>query len=194
MAIVTAKQLVAFKKHLLAGNRTAHTVKIMLSPIKTIYKFAVREDYFSDDPSLKLTVQNAVAGTRPDFTPSEQAQRLEASRHADPLIRWGIWLMGMTGASNKEAFCTEKEHFELRDRLVIWNLHGFKTKFRTREIPLHSAIIAEGFVQYLESLVPGSRIFPMVGSADADKISVNAGQRINPWIKATPRRQRQDAL
>jgi site-specific recombinase XerD len=42
---VTAKNLVAFKKDLLKGDPTAHTVKIVLSPIETVFKFAVREDY-----------------------------------------------------------------------------------------------------------------------------------------------------
>ena len=45
MTSVTAKNLVAFKTDLSNGDPTAHTVKILLSPIKTVFKFAVREDY-----------------------------------------------------------------------------------------------------------------------------------------------------
>jgi site-specific recombinase XerD len=45
MTSVTAKNIVAFKKDLLKGDPTEHTVKIVLSPIKTVFKFAVREDY-----------------------------------------------------------------------------------------------------------------------------------------------------
>jgi hypothetical protein len=51
-------------------------------------------------------------------------------------------------------------------------------------ISLHCSIIGEGFWRYVESLPAGSPLFPVVRGANADKISVNAGQWINPWIKA----------
>jgi hypothetical protein len=115
----------------------------------------------------------------------EQRIILEAARTADPLIRWSNWLMGMCGCSTKEVFNARREHFELRDGLVIWHVRGFKTKFRTRSIPLHSSIVGEGFWQYVEILPAGSSLFPMVGGSDADKINGNAGQRINPWIRGS---------
>jgi integrase len=181
---VTPQNGVAFKKHLLAGNtRTSYTVRTMLSPLKTITKFAVREIYITEDPFEKLTVEGAEAGTRPDFTNAELCEILTAARTAGDLIRWGCWLMGMTGCSNKELFNARKDHFERRDGLVVWNVRGYKTKFRTRSIPLHSSIVAEDFWHYVESLPDGSKLFPMVGGADADKVSVNASQRINEWLE-----------
>jgi hypothetical protein len=44
-----------------------------------------------------------------------------------------------------QIFDTRRKHFELRNRLVILHVRGFKTKFRTRSIPLHSSIVGEGF-------------------------------------------------
>jgi len=51
-------------------------------------------------------------------------------------------------------------------------------------ISLHFSIIGEGFWRYVESPPAGSPLRPVVGGANADKISVNADQWINLWIKA----------
>ena len=44
--------------------------------------------------------------------------------------------------------------------LCILNKYSLKTKNSERTIPLHPAIIAEGFLRYVESLNHGSRLFP----------------------------------
>jgi hypothetical protein len=53
----------------------------------------------------------------------------------------------------------------------------------TTTISLHSSIIGEGFWRCVESLPAGSPLFPVVGGANPDKISVNSGHWINPYIK-----------
>jgi integrase len=172
-----------FKKLLLATPNvrngkplTKNTVKQLLSPIKTAYQYAVNNGLggLKVNPARSITVEGVVVGTRDDFTKEEERTILTAARDQRKEIRWFTWLMATVGCSNKEAVCASRDDFSREGDRVIWDLKGTETDYRARAIPLHSALIAEGFEDWLNSLQPTQALFS----------ELRIGAKTNDWIKS----------
>jgi hypothetical protein len=69
-------------------------------------------------------------------------------------VRWSHWLAAFTTAINSEIMDADaSEFYQTGDGQWVWDTgdRKLKTVFRPRITPLHSAIIREGFVAYLET-------------------------------------------
>jgi integrase len=173
-----------FKKLLLAtpnvrnGKKklSKNTVKQTLSPIKTAYQFAVNNGLggLTVNPARTITVEGVVVGTRDDFTKEEERTILTAARDQRNEIRWFTWLMATVGCSNKEAVCATRDDFSREGDLLIWDIKGTKSDYRARAIPLHSALIAEGFGDWLNTLQPTQALFS----------ELRIAEKTNDWIKS----------
>ena len=173
-----------FKKLLLAtpnarnGKKklSKNTVKQTLSPIKTAYQFAVNNGLggLTVNPARSITVEGVVVGTRDDFTKEEERTILAVARDQRNEIRWFTWLMAMSGCSNKEAVNASRDDFIREGDLLIWDIKGTKTDYRARVIPLRSALIAEGFENWLDTLQPTQALFS----------ELRIGAKTNDWIKS----------
>jgi hypothetical protein len=93
------------------------------------------------------------------------------------VVRWSNWIAHFSGARNAEIIEADTRDVEVTPEGVVFYI---RTKYRApemrlkkdeseRPIPLHSAIIAEGFLDYVRSLPPGrcfliSRLIGMGGA------------------------------
>ena len=114
------------------------------------------------------------------YTLSEGEFILEASRkETKPDRRWLPWLVAYSGTRVNEPAKLRKNNFRTIEGVLCYDLQVNKDHGRTikndssvRTIPLHSAIIAEGFLDYLDSIGDNDPLFPK-----------SAATNVCRWIK-----------
>ena len=114
------------------------------------------------------------------YTLDEARLILMASRgETKPERRWLPWLCAYSGARVNEIGKLRRSNFLTIEGVHCYRLRvdnsrdqSIKTDAGVRTIPLHSAIIAEGFLTYLEGVGDDKMLFPK-----------NSGQNISRWLK-----------
>lgn len=173
-ARVGADDAIRWKEARLAEGKSTKTVANDLGKLRPIWQWA--------KANRKLTgPENPFAGiaprpTREDkrqkrgpFTETEARQILTAARtERKALLRWVPWLACFTGARLTEIVQSVKE--DVRHAGGVWFLaiheagpgRKLKTLQSERFVPLHPALIGEGFLDYVRGLPDGSALFPAV--------------------------------
>jgi integrase len=88
---------------------------------------------------------------------------LKAARRETDFIRWGPWLMAYSGMRAEEAGQLRKSDVFRTEGVWVIRIDpeaGHVKNGKPRFVPLHSALEAEGFLAFVES-VQGERLFPM---------------------------------
>jgi integrase len=115
-----------------------------------------------------------------------------ARKNVDPVIKWANWIAAFTGARLEEivgAAAADIEHID-----GVWCLHirldnrgedaTLKTRASTRIVPLHPAILAEGFLGYVNSVPRNGPLFPTLPCDAFGKRSGVATKRLGKWLRA----------
>jgi integrase len=161
---VTPQQIVQFKEHLAERGLGAPTINRYLSAIKSPLKWAKDNIKIATNPGagIKYASRSGTKkGKRLGYT-DEQARIIlsAARREKKPYRRWIPWLCAFTGCRLDEvagrAACDIKR---VGSTWVVDILDG-KNEGATRKIPLHSKLIAEGFIDYWRNLPPDGPLFP----------------------------------
>jgi integrase len=113
----------------------------------------------------------------------------------EPVIirgRWLIWLMATTGTGPEEAGGAFKANIRQIDGIWVFDVTTehrdrarLKTENRPRRIPLHAALIAEGFLLYVASLPDGSPLFPSLNPGRYNRRGDAASRKCNRFIRGT---------
>lgn len=131
---------------------------------------------------------------RRPFTDAEACTVLAAARGQSGLLRWLPWLCCLTGARLTEAVQSVKEDVCKVDGVLVLRVHdegddpqrSVKNADSRRMIPLHPALIAEGFLAYVAALPKGSPLFPDVApDAMFGRRAAAAGKRVGEWMRTT---------
>jgi integrase len=122
------------------------------------------------------------------FTDEEAALILRAARGEEGVKRWVPWLLAFTGARLDEV--CRAHTTDVRQDQRIWYLdinedHGkrLKTADSIRKVPLHRALLEEGFLEYARSLPEG----PLFPDLQPDRFGSPGGvatKRLGRWIRA----------
>jgi integrase len=152
----------------------------------------------------KLT-SNPFAGTAPKaprrargddarapYDDAEAKAILTATRKEAGWLRWGPWLLAFTGARISEMSEMKRGNVREEGGVPILDIRpnaqraGKNDTFQ-RMMPLHPALIAEGFLDYVASLPadPKGPLFPQVTADKKGERSVNAQASMSRWIKGT---------
>jgi integrase len=167
-----------YKRHLLGKSSNA-TARNHLLVIKGLFKFAFDNDLISANPSSTLTLP-PVKSDRRSFTPEERKLLLTEARKADPLIRWATWISAFSGARLSEITKADKADIEFEGDYVVLSVPSDRAKNgKPRRVPLHSSIIREGFLEYLNTVPDDGPLFP-------DRVGWNHSAMVNPWMRAEP--------
>lgn len=131
------------------------------------------------------------------YSPDELRALLLAARgDARPEHRWLPWLMAYTGLRFREA--TQCIAADVRERGGVWYVDvnadqafkrlkgrpGAATPSR-RDVPLHTHLIAEGFVTYAKSVPPDAFLFPRLKPrADGRSNEGRPVSELREWMKS----------
>jgi len=205
--IVTTDGLMAYRRHLLdlkeAGEIEPKTVEDHVLMLRKLFKAGAQGRLILSNPAdfegFTYKGRTDDRNKRKTFTPVERRRILELARDAEPVVRWSNWIAHFSGACNAEIIeadtrdvvaVSEEDgkpvfHIRLDHRLDTMRV---KTDVRPRPNPLHSAVIAEGFLDYVEWVRREYHgdghgpLFPMIPLDSDGRRNDNGTNRINGWL------------
>ena len=191
LTTVTKSELVKWRDFMIAGEVHAKTIRNKIGSVRSVISWAMdhnKEKRF-DDPSIPELFPNGNPGlgiSMPIWHKKEseslthslelaQAILYASRKEDDPKFRWIPFLEAYHGMRIGEIAQLEKSDLMSYDGyyyLFVRSNKVRKTKTRKgRRVPLHKAVVAEGFVDFVDS-APDGRLFP--GS--------EVGKRVGEWI------------
>ena len=196
-ARVTADDVVRWKEDRLAKGRSTKTVANDIGELRPIWSWGRRNRKltFAENPFAGLAPRTKRQSRRPrgPYTEDEARQVLAAARaETDDSLRWLPWVLCFTGARLGEVTQAVKEDIQ-REGGGPWFMHihnegvgrTLKTAHSERMVPLHSALIAEGFLRYVDGLPERSGLF---GDLIPDKFGTLKGtatKKHGRWVRRT---------
>lgn len=133
-------------------------------------------------------------GARRPFTDAEASSILLAARKETGLLRWLPWVCCLTGSRLNEVVQSVKEDVYRLEGVDVFRVHddgtdpqrSVKNADSRRTIPLHPALVAEGFLAYVAGLPNGSPLFPdVMPDALFGSRAGPAGKAVSKWLKRT---------
>jgi integrase len=127
---------------------------------------------------------------REDFTPAERRLILTLARDAEPYIYWLNWLGSYTGARLSELADAHTRDIVCLFGIWVMKIHRkyrspdqrLKNKVSTRDVVLHSAILREGFLDYVRSVGDGP-LFPQLRLDGYGKRAGQASTDLSDWLR-----------
>ena len=190
-ARLTTDEVIKWKDAMVADGLAAKTIRDgYLVAVRAVLKWAVQNRRIASNPADGVTIavkKKAGQGIR-GYTDQEAIRLLSvAAQESDPVRRWIPLICCYTGARLNEICQLRKQDIEQLGK--IWALHfraeagPIKNANSERTIPIHSALISSGFLEYVKSASPG----PLFPSLQPDKFGKRGGtgtKRLGAWVRA----------
>jgi integrase len=125
--------------------------------------------------------------SRQGFNDEQAVAVLTAARLEQGWLRWMPWLLAFTGLRIEEAAEARKQDVRQEAGVTIIDVvptaqRALKTAQSQRMVPLHPALIAEGFVDYAQSLRPGP-LFPDLKPGRYGSRGSTATKTHSRWVR-----------
>lgn len=170
------------------GNNTWNN---RLSMIRQVFARAGADGKLPADPTDKLRLSKARGAQRLPYSDDDAALILNAARvEPSPARRWAHWVMAFSGMRVGEVLQLTGADIRQDGDVPYMAIHeddeGKSVKnSERRNVPIHPALIAEGFLDYARSVGPTDPLFP-------DKRPDRFGQRggrgwnlVGKWVRNT---------
>lgn len=157
LARIQRSDVVAWKDEMVAeGLKSVRSGP--LATLKTMCKYAVDNGLLKENPALGVTVRQKVrAGERRRAYTTDEVHHILrlAAREQHPGIRWLIWLTALSGSRIAEPAQLWAD--SIRHERDIWVMDlkpckqggSIKNVGSERVVPIHSALIAMGFLDFV---------------------------------------------
>jgi integrase len=195
---VTPGDIIAWKDTLLTGTDemkplNPKTVGNRLIVLNAVWGWAEKNHRIGKNPAAGITVRikkNRRTGIR-GFT-DEEAKRILLAARQDTRdhVRWVPWVASLTGARLEEIAGAHTRDIEQIEGQ--WVIHirldhrgegaSIKNDESERTIPIHSRLVEEGFVEYVQTL-PDGPLFPKVTPDKFGSRGGNATKGISNWVR-----------
>jgi integrase len=168
---ITAEDVRRFKDHRIAEGRSLKTVKDSdIAALKSVLGWAVNNGLLKDNPAagLKVIAPKKARMREPGFTHREATELLRHARDFKPSAgtstkmaaakRWVPWLCAYSGARVGEIVQLRKQDVRREAAvafIIISPEAGTVKDKKAREVPLHSDIVEQGFLQFVERAKDG---------------------------------------
>ena len=183
------------------GDLSNQSISNYLKAVKALFSFAFEEGHIKDadgkiridDPMARVKYDPGDGKKRADFTMVERESILLIAREADmtsPEIKWLTWLSAFQLTRTSEIADIHTRDFFIEDG--IWTMQiqiknrskdqKIKTEQSHRKMALHSAVLDEGFIEFLQAAGDG----PLFASLSLDSYGKRAGQASNltsNWLR-----------
>jgi integrase len=197
MARVSPEEVIDYKNELLKTDLSHDTIGNHLAALRTLFRYAKRNRKIPFDPMVDIVFRAKSDGRakRLPFSPQDRERVLQAALASDdPVIKWANLLAGYQGMRLSEAIEADCRDVEiLDDGLVVFHIRldhrvpGMRLKNKTsiRSLPIHSAVLNGGFLDYWKSVVAagGGQLFPQVTLNRDGRKSTNASRVLGEWLR-----------
>lgn len=189
---ITVDDVVRFKAARLAEGKDPGTVADDVLAAGAVCKWAVTNRMLPANPFAGLApkVNRRGPAPRAPYDDQEAARILTAARAEKDWLRWLPWLLCFTGARIGEI--VELRRGDVRQEGGIWLLDLKPTEQREgknatfqRLLPLHPAVVAEGFLGYVASLPadPAGPLFPSLRPDPRGSRVGPATTQLSRWMR-----------
>ncbi|MBK1726362.1 DUF6538 domain-containing protein [Halorhodospira neutriphila] len=163
-----------------------------LVAVHQTFAWAVKRGLLATNPAQGVSVEGDRGKSRRKvrgYSREEAACILAAARGESVAYkRWVPWLLAFTGARIGEILWRTKADVQHTEGVYYLDIREqVKNQSSVRCVPLHSALIAEGFLEYWRSLPDGEYLFPGEWSDQHGDRTKTPANRLRDWInKRTP--------
>jgi integrase len=176
------------------GGAKPGTVAADIAMLRSLWAWAEKNGHLPDgasNPFAGMTPKGSKRHTseRQPFTDDEAARILTAARKEKGFLRWLPWLLAFTGCRLEEACGASAGDIRQQSGVWILDIHdraegrSLKDGQPVRMVPLHPALIAEGFLTYAQSLPPAGPLFPDLTPGRFGKRSEMATKHLGRWTR-----------
>ncbi len=193
MRRISKADVVRFKEHRLNTQALSlGTVNDDITSCGTLCKWAVKQGLLVGNPFADMAPR---PGSRPEnpregYDDADAVRILVAARSETGWKRWLPWLLAFSGARISEI--VEMRRCDVRqdggvDVLIFVPLAGRKGKnpIFQRMVPIHPAVVAEGFLRYVAGLPnsPDGPLFPDLNPAPNGTRTPTATNAHGRWVR-----------
>jgi len=190
------EDFVGFKEMLLkqanAGEIAHKSVENHIAGVKAVFAAGRKAKKITTDPTAEISFQAKKSQMTKTlgYSIEQVAMILREGRNQRPHIRYPTLIAGFSGVRVGEiADATTHDVYMVGDMYVLdirtdYREEGqeIKNEVSIRKFPLHPQIIAEGFIEYVESLPPGP-LFPPFSLGQDNRRGDAASREISEWIR-----------
>ena len=194
-AAVNDTDVIIWKEALLKSGIAHRTVENHLNAIKTLFNFAADNKKITGNPAKKVRFRAKRREKRLGYDDAQAETILLAARaetHPNEVHRrWVPWIAAFSGARLEE-ICGANVA-DVYPFGGIWCLDirldnrgesgSLKNKGSERKVPLHPAIIEEGFLKYVARLPKNGPLFPNLTPDVYGKRGGSGSKRLCRWIR-----------
>lgn len=165
--VVTGKDLRRWRDHLRTKGLKAKTInESCVAPVKAIFAAAEAEDVLTTNPlaGLRIALKEDKTKEKPrdDYEDGDAKKLLKSARKRTDSLRWITWIMAYTGARINETAQLRKEDV-LKEKTIPFlrftssdaEGHTIKTSSSRRDVPIHKALVDEGFLSWVATRKDG---------------------------------------
>jgi integrase len=188
---LTADDLIAWKNHLIGQELSGKTIRdAKLAPVRAMLQWAVDNRLLVDNVAERITINVKVAQTKRkrSYTDDEAKVVLAAARKAkDPVRRWVPFLAAYSGARIAELCQLRAEDIrtihDIPCMVFAAEAGSLKNANSERALPLHPALISEGFLAFAATIKQG----PLFADLDLDRFGSRGGNGskvLSRWVRS----------
>lgn len=191
---VTRPDLIGWKDAMVVSKLDSKTIRNYLGKVSTVFKYLAENakiDNSPVDPPVTYTHKKDPRKTRLDFDKHDRAVIYRAAMaETRPLYKWGNLIPLFTGMRPEEFVEADTRDIQIVDGewcLLLnydYRTSDLKNDESIRPVPLHRAILAAEFIEYVESLPPGP-LFPMLKTNRYGKRAPDASRKLGVWLRET---------
>lgn len=188
---VTREALIAWRNSVKAAGLSNDTWNNRLSLIGQVFKRAHDDGMIPDNPTVNLRLPKAPRNSPLPFTDEEAARILVAARkETNAARRWAHWIMAFTGMRVGEVLQLAVADLHYEDGVHYFRITeaGEGKSVKTgdvRHVPIHSALIAEGLLDYAAGLPKAGPLFPDKRPDKHGLRGARGWKAVGQWVRET---------
>jgi len=188
---VTPSDVRHYKEARLGAGMSPKTVKNGVEAIGTVLTWGITNAFLDGtNPAARMAPKMGRGGVRVrgPYSEDDAAAILKAARLEKGWRRWLPWMLAFTGARVGELADLQcRDVREVAGVMVIaveaTAARRIKTENAQRLIPVHPALVAEGFLTYARSLPAGGPLFPDITPDSAGQRTPYAQAKHGLWVR-----------
>ncbi len=193
-ARITDIDIIDWKDALVSSELSPKTIENHLTITKTLFNWATANKRIPNNPAstVRYKAKDDPSKKKLPYDDDETSRILTAARkEKEPHKRWVPWLCAFTGARVDEICGAMVKDLEVIDGHRCLHIRpdyrerggSVKNEGSIRAVPLHRAIVAEGFLDYVSTLEKNGPLFPNVTPDMFGKRGGNGSKTIGRWIR-----------
>lgn len=186
--------IIGWKDVLVASGLKPRTIKNHLIVAKSFFRWAAKNKRIASNPAIEVEYKpkHNPANDRQSYSDDDARCILLAARdEREAHKRWVPWLAAFSGARCDELCGAMASDVKTEDGVSMIRIdpanreRGASVKNRSsiRSIPLHSAVILEGFLDYVASLPTDGPLFPHLKADRFGKRGGNGSKSVGRWVR-----------